>query len=117
DPCRRPAGFVEKRLSLLQILFAEDAHAHALGLRLAARALENEAVMTRLGDAAQIERIPVFIADDEAEEIHVEVSAYRQVLHGEHRVAPAPDAEGRSVDGLWNAHGALPAGMSNGKPF
>src|SRR5215831_10471794 len=59
DPCRRQAGFVEKRLGLLQILFAEDAHAHALGPRLAARALENEAVMTRLGDTAQIEGIPV----------------------------------------------------------
>src|SRR5262245_42455466 len=84
-PIFRQAGFVEKRLGLLQILFAEDTHAHALGLRLAARALENEAVMTRLGDAAKIEGIPVFVADDEAEEIHVEVSAHRQILHGEHR--------------------------------
>src|SRR4029453_8562440 len=55
DPWRRQAGFVEKRLGLLQILFAEDAHADALGLRLATRAIENEAVMTRLGDAAKIE--------------------------------------------------------------
>src|SRR5262249_3313948 len=110
DPCRRQAGFVEKRLGLLQILFAEDAHAHALGLRLAARAFENETVMTGLGDAAKIEGIPVFVADDEAEEIHVEVSAHRQILHGEHRVARARDGEGRIVDGLWNAHGALQLG-------
>ena len=107
DPCRRQTGLVEKGLGLLQILVAEDAHADALGLRLAARALENEAVMTRLGDAAQIEGIAVFITDDEAEEIHVEVSAHRQVLHGEHRMARARDVEGRIVDGLWNAHGAL----------
>src|SRR4029453_5167350 len=115
DPFRRQAGLVEKRLGLLQILFAENAHAHALGLRLAARALENEAVMTRLGDAAKIERVPVFIADDEAEEIHVEVSAHRQILHGEHRMARARDIEGRIVDGLWNAHGALQLGYRMGK--
>src|SRR6516164_9946232 len=114
DPCRRQAGFVEKRLGLLQILVAEDAHADALGLRLAARAFENEAVMTRLGDAAKIEGIPVFVADDEAEEIHVEVSAHRQILHGEHRVARARDVEGRIVDGLWNAHGALQLGCRMG---
>src|SRR5215470_16878525 len=65
DPCRRQAGLVKKCLGLLQILVAEDAHADALGLRLAARALENKAVMTRLGDTAQIEGIPVFVADDE----------------------------------------------------
>src|SRR5258708_28320724 len=81
DPFRRQAGSVEKRLGLLQILVAEDAHADALGLRLAARALENEAVMTRLGDAAKIERIAVFIADDEAEEVPLKVSAHPQILH------------------------------------
>ena len=117
DPCRRQAGFVEKRLGLLQILVAEDAHADALGLRLAARALENEAVMTRLGDAAKIERIAVFIADNEAEEVHVEVSAHRQILHGEHRMARARDVEGRIVDGLRNAHGALQSRMFNRRPF
>ena len=117
DPCRRQAGFVEKRLGLLQILVAEDAHADALGLRLAAPALENEAVMTRLGDAAKIECIAVFIADDEAEEVYVEVSAHRQVLHGEHRMARARDVEGRIVDGLRNAHGALQSRMFNRRPF
>src|SRR5262249_11381075 len=81
------------------------------------RALENEAVMTRLGDAAQIERIVVFIADDEAEEVNVEVPAHRQVLHGEHRVARARDVEGRIVDGLRNAHGALQSKMSNRTQF
>jgi hypothetical protein len=86
-------------------------------LRLAARALENEAVMTRLGDAAKIERIAVFIADNEAEEVHVEVSAHRQILHGEHRMARARDVEGRIVDGLRNAHGALQSRMFNRRPF
>src|SRR5262245_64437454 len=70
--------------------------------------------MTRLGDAAQIERILVFIADDEAEEVNVEVPAHRQILHGEHRVARARDVEGRIVDGLRNAHGALQLGCRMG---
>src|SRR4029453_15399398 len=71
DPFRRQAGLVEKRLGLLQILFAEDAHAHALGLRLAARALENEAVMTRLCDAAKIKGAPCFFPADEPRGAHV----------------------------------------------
>ena len=37
DPFRRQARLVEKRLRLLQVLLGEDAHADALGLRLAAR--------------------------------------------------------------------------------
>src|SRR5262249_4314378 len=74
-------------------------------------------VMTRLGDTAQIEGIPVFVADDEAEEIDVEVSAHRQVLHGQHRMARAGDVEGRIVDGLRNAHGALQSKMSNRRQF
>jgi hypothetical protein len=37
-------------------------------LRLAAPTLEHEAVVTGLGDAAEIERIAILVADDEAEE-------------------------------------------------
>src|SRR5262249_60946991 len=85
-----------------------------LGLRLAACTLESEAVMTRFGDAAQIEGIAVFTTDDEAENIIVKVSAHRQVLHGEHRMACARDVEGRIVDGLRNAHAALQLGCRMG---
>jgi hypothetical protein len=74
-------------------------------------------VVTGLGDTAKVEGIPVFIADDEADEIHVEVPAHRQIIDGEHRMAGARDVEGRIVDGLRNAHGALPTVMSNGTPF
>src|SRR5262245_21913982 len=105
DPFRRQSGLVEKRLRLIQILLAEDAHADALGLRLAAHALEHEAVVTGLGDTAEIERVVIVVADDEAEEIHVETSARRQVPDGEHRVAGARDVERRAVDRLRNAHG------------
>ncbi len=108
DPFRRQAGLVEEHLGLLQILFAEDAHADALGLRLAAPALEHEAVVAGLGDPAEVERVPVFVADDEAEQVHVEVSADRQILYGEHRMAGARDIERRVIDRLRNAHGALP---------
>ena len=74
---------------------------------LAARALEHEAVVAGLGDAAQIDRVLVLVADDEADEIDVEISAHREVLHGEHRMAGARDVEGRIVDGLGNAHRML----------
>src|SRR5262249_57147954 len=54
------------------------------------------------------------VADDEAQEIHVEVSAHRQILHAEHRVARARDVEGGIVEGLRNAHGALQLGCRMG---
>jgi hypothetical protein len=76
-------------------------------LRLAARALEHEAVMTSFGDPAEIKRIAIFVADDETEQINVEISADRQIPYGEHRMAGARDVERRIVDGLRNAHGAL----------
>jgi hypothetical protein len=107
DPLRRQTGLFEERLGLLQILLGEDAHADALGLRLTFGALENEAVMARLGDAAQIDRVFVLITDDEADQIDVEIPADCQILNGEHGVAGARDIEGRVVDGLGNAHGAL----------
>ena len=117
DPFRRQSGLVEKRLGFLQILLAEDAHADALGLRLAAPTLEHEAVVTGLGDAAEVERVAILVADDEAEEIDVEISARRQVLDREHRVAGARDVEWRAVDRLRNAHGALQPTLSNGTRF
>jgi hypothetical protein len=72
------------------------------------RALEHEAVMTGFGDAAEVKRLLVFAADDETEQVNVEISADRQILHGEHRMAGARDVERRVVDRLRNAHGALP---------
>ena len=58
-------------------------------------------------DAAQVERVLVFIADDKADQIDVEIPAHRQVLHGEDRMAGARDIERRIVDGLGNGHDAL----------
>ena len=117
DPFRRQSGLVEKCLRFLQILLAEDAHADALGLRLAAPTLEHEAVVTGLGDAAEIERIAILVADDEAEEIHVEISACRQVADREHRMAGARDVERRTVDRLRNAHGALQPTLFGSETF
>jgi hypothetical protein len=117
DPFRRQAGLLEKDLGLLQVLLGEDAHPDTLGLRRAARALEHEAVVAGLGDAAQIERVLVLVADDEAEQVHVEIAGDREVLDRQHGMAGARDVEGRVVDCLRNAHGALPATMANGRPF
>ena len=117
DPFRRQSSLVEKCLRLLQILLAEDAHADPLGLRLAAATLEHKAVVTGLGDAAEIERIAILVADDEAEEIHVEISACRQVADREHRMAGARDVERRTVDRLRNAHGALQPTLFESETF
>src|SRR5262245_24717716 len=70
--------------------------------------------MTRLDDAAKIERVPDFVADDQPEEFHAEVSAHRQIFQGQHRMTRSRDIEGWIVDGLWNAHGALQLGYRMG---
>src|SRR5204863_193872 len=76
-----------------------------------------KAVVTGLGDAAEIERIAILVADDEAEEIHVEISACRQVADREHRMAGARDVERRTVDRLRNAHGALQPTLFESETF
>src|SRR5436190_540215 len=50
DPLCRQTRFVEKALRFLEVLPIEHPHADALGLRLAARALEDEAVVAGLGN-------------------------------------------------------------------
>src|SRR2546423_7386046 len=111
DPLCRQALLVEEQLGLLQILLRENAHADALRLRLAARLFENKAVMARLGDPTQKQRIRVLVADNESEEIDVELPARRQILYGKHAMARARDVEGRIGDGLRDAHGALRQGF------
>src|ERR1700733_6524705 len=61
--------------------------------------------MARLGDAAQIDRTAVFIADDETDQIDIEGAAFGEILHVQHGVAGARDVEGRMVIGLRDAHG------------
>ena len=78
DPLRRQPGLVEEHLGLLQILLGEDAQTDSLGLRLAARAFEDKAVVARLGNAAQIDRVVVLVADDEAEQIDIEGATDRR---------------------------------------
>jgi hypothetical protein len=63
--------------------------------------------VTGLRDAAQIDRVLVLIADDEADEVDVEAPALRQVLHAKHGMACTRDVERRIVDRLRNAHGLL----------
>ncbi len=84
DPLRRQSGLFEIELRLLQIFLAEAAHADPLGLRCAG-ALEDERVMARFGDAAQIDRILVLVADNEADEIDVKRAAFAEVGHVQHR--------------------------------
>src|SRR5437899_6970448 len=109
-------GSVEERLGPFQVLFAEYAHPDPLRLWFAARALEHKAVVTCLGDAAEIKRVLIFVTDDEADEIDVEAPARRQILDGEHRMTGARDVERRVVDRLRNTHETLPAATSDGRP-
>ena len=106
DPLRRQSGFLEIGFRFFQILLGEAAHADALGFG-RARALEHERVMARLGDAAQIDRILVLVADDKADQIDIEGAALRQILDVQHRVAGARDVERRIVVGLGDAHEEL----------
>ena len=106
-PLRRQPGFLEEHLGLLQILLGEDAQTDSLGLRLAPRAFEDEAVVARLGNAAQIDRVAILVAHDEPEQIDIEVATDRQIPDGENIVARARDVERRIVDGFGDAHGAL----------
>ena len=108
DPLRRQAGLFEKGLRLFQIVLGENAHADALGSRLVACALEHEAVVACLGNAAEIERVTILVADDEADEIDVEAPAAREILHRNDAMAGARHVERWIVDRLRNAHRVLP---------
>src|SRR5580704_18652894 len=102
NPLRRQAGILEISFRLFQILLGEAAHADPLGLR-RARALEHQRVMTDLGDAAQIDRVVVLVADDQADEVDIEGAAFGQVFHLQYGMAGAGDVEGRVVVRAWNA--------------
>jgi hypothetical protein len=84
------------------------------GLRLAARPFEHETVVTCFGDAAQIDRLLVLVADDEAEKVDIEIPADREIPHRQHAMARTRDVEGRIVDRLGDAHGARSGGEKAG---
>jgi len=71
------------------------------------RAFEDNAVLARLGNAAEINGVAILIAHNEAEQIDIEVAADQEIPHGEDVVACAGDIERRIVDRLGDAHGAL----------
>ena len=106
-PLRRQAGLLEIVLRFFKILLGEAPHADALGFG-HARTLEHQRVMARLGDPAQIDRILVLVADDQADQIDIKGAALRQILDVQHRVAGAGDVERWIVVGLGNAHEVLP---------
>ena len=111
-PLRRQAGLLEIMLGLLQILLGEAAHADALRLRRGG-ALEHQAVMTRLGDAAQIDRVLILVADDEADEIDIERAAFRQIFDVQYGMTGASDVEWRIVVRFRDGHGALQVGRAD----
>jgi hypothetical protein len=94
-------------LRLLQVFFAETTHADALGLRRRG-ALEYQRMMASLGNAAQVQRVVVLVADDEADQIDVERAALAEVLDMQHRVAGAGDVERRTIVRERNGHSKFP---------
>ncbi len=114
-PLGGQAQLLEMVLRLLQVLLGEDPQADPLCLGLTRGALEHEAVVAGLCHPAQIDRVLVLVADDEADQVDVEVAALGQILDGEHGMARARDVEGRIVDGLRDGHGALRKGIRVGQ--
>ena len=95
---------VEMRLRLVEVLVGEHAKADALALRLAGRALQREAVVAALLDAAQPDRVGVLVAHDQPHHLDVEVAAGGEVARREHEMAGARDVERRIEVGLRKGH-------------
>src|SRR3984893_508471 len=92
EPFGRQTGIAEECFRLVEVLLRENPHADALGLRLAARLFKDEAVMTCLRDAAQVDRALVLVADDETDEVDIEASACGEILYRPHRNKPRADS-------------------------
>ena len=75
DERRGDAGAIEMRFGLVEVLVGEHPHADALALRLAAGALEREAVVAALLYAAQPDRVGGLVAHDQAQDLDIEVAA------------------------------------------
>ena len=73
------AGAIEVRFGLVEVLVGEHPHADALALRLAAGALEREAVVAALLHAAQPDRVGGLVAHDQAHHLDIEVAAGGEV--------------------------------------
>ena len=99
DPLRRQARLLEIGLCFHQIFFSEATHADALGFRRIG-ALEHQAVVAGFGNAAEIDRVLVFIANDQADQIGIKRAAFREVLDVQHGMAGACNIERRIVIGL-----------------
>ena len=72
-------------------------------------------MMAGLGDAAQIDRILVLVADGKADQIDVKGAAFAEVLHVQHGMTGARDVEGRMVVGLGDGHGGLQSVTNHGR--
>jgi hypothetical protein len=107
DERRRQAGALEIVLGPLEIILAIDPQAHALAHRRVRARLEDEAVMTGLLDAAQIECLSVVIADREAQRVAIEGAAQPQVLDGQNDMARPRGVERRRIRGTGNGHGEI----------
>ena len=82
-----------------------NTHADALALRLAAGALEREAVVAALSPRSQ--RVGGLVAHDQAQDLDIEVAAGGEIVRGEDEMAGARDVKRRIEIGLRNGHGGI----------
>jgi len=87
----------------IQILVSTHPQADALALRVAQ--FENEAVVASFLKPPQPNRFPVFVADNKAQQVHVEGPRRREISNAVYDMARASDVESRFVDGGRQLYG------------
>jgi hypothetical protein len=91
-------------LGLVKILFAEHVHADALTGRRCGGSLQGEAMMPALLDTAEIDRVRVFVTNDEPDHLDVEIAAGREIVCRQDQMACTRDIERRIEVRAWNCH-------------
>jgi hypothetical protein len=103
NPRGRNTGPSEICMGSIELVFGVDAKSKALtnGSR---SLLNDEAMVTRLFHPAEIERLGIFVAHDEAKCINIEGAAGTEITRGENDVTGTGDVDQRWVGGVRNAH-------------
>jgi hypothetical protein len=119
DPFGGKAFFREELVGEVEVFFEENAKTNALADRGALVGLhQNQAMVARFGQAAQIARVGCFFRHDQADDVDIERPAFRQVGNVQYDVAGARDIEGRPmVDGGQHDYLSIVDGELAGMPM
>ncbi len=102
-PLRLEAGQAEVLEGAVEIVLGEHAQADALAHRRLVGLAEHQAVVRALLQRAQIERVLVAVAGDQAQHVAIERLRLVEIARGHHRVAGARHVEGRGEIGFKHA--------------